>query len=147
MKTICIYYSRDLDGWMSAAIVKKWFINNNNNIIGCADNSDILYNLKNRVYLNFLGWDYGDPIPDLSEYDKVIMCDISFPVDEMVKLNKKFLYDDFIWLDHHISAIKALREVKFPDNMHLDDIVGLRDTEFAACELTWKYFFPDETML
>ena len=29
MKTICIYHSRDLDGWMSAAIVKKWFEDNN----------------------------------------------------------------------------------------------------------------------
>lgn len=25
-RTICIYHSIDLDGWMSAAIVKMWFI-------------------------------------------------------------------------------------------------------------------------
>ncbi len=26
MKTICIYHSRDLDGWMSVVIVKKWWL-------------------------------------------------------------------------------------------------------------------------
>lgn len=25
MKTVCVYHSIDLDGWMSAAIVKHWF--------------------------------------------------------------------------------------------------------------------------
>lgn len=25
MKTVCIYHSIDLDGWMSAAIVKHWW--------------------------------------------------------------------------------------------------------------------------
>jgi len=29
MKTVCIYHSIDLDGWMSAAIVKHWWKKNN----------------------------------------------------------------------------------------------------------------------
>ena len=28
----------------------------------------------------------------------------------------------------------------------IDNFHGIRDTKFAACELTWKYFFPDEKM-
>ena len=61
MKTICIYHRIDLDGWMSAAIVKKWY--------GYATND---FNDKLKVVkdgggkFDFLGFHYGDHIPDLS---------------------------------------------------------------------------------
>ena len=131
MKTVCVYHSIDLDGWMSAAIVKYWFekqlIITNSSIDSITDKID------------FIGYNYGQPIPDLSEYDKVIMCDISFSIEEMENL-RQHLQDNFIWIDHHISAIKAADE---RTNNYYD---GIRDTKFAACELTWKYFFPDEPM-
>ena len=141
MKTICIYHSIDLDGWMSAAIVKHWWIKNqqsNNGKItgGIINGRDIYVDVINGDSLFFIGYNYGQHIPDLSEYDKVIMCDISFPIDVMRKL---FDYKELIWIDHHKSAIE--------DNWAIDDETnGLRDTKFAACELTWKYFFPNETM-
>jgi len=131
MRTACVYHSIDLDGWMSAAIVKYWFINGNDNIQGTGD-TDLI---------DFIGYNYGQPIPDLLEYDKVIMCDISFSKEEMTKLAT---YKDFTWLDHHISAIK--------ENDHLIEAgslihpKGKLDTTYAACELTWKYFFPNEEM-
>lgn len=153
MKIICVYHSRDLDGWMSAAIVKKWAEEN----YKCPtfQNHIEKYELVESNILPtgsdfyFLGWDYGDVIPDLSEYDKVIMCDVSFPVEIMKELmlsktkNKGF-YNSFIWIDHHISAIKAFETIT--DGFKEIWISGLRDTKFAACELTWKYFFPDEKM-
>ena len=125
MKTVCVYHSIDLDGWMSAAIVKYWFekqlIITNSRIDSITDKID------------FIGYNYGQPIPDLSEFDKVIMCDISFPIEEMENL-RQHLQDNFICIDHHISAIKAADE---RTNNYYD---GIRDTKFAACELTWKYF-------
>ena len=125
MKTVCVYHSIDLDGWMSAAIVKYWFekqlIITNSSIDSITDKID------------FIGYNYGQPIPDLSKFDKVIMCDISFPIEEMENL-RQHLQDNFIWIDHHISAIKAVDE---RTNNYYD---GIRDTKFAACELTWKYF-------
>ena len=121
MRTVCIYHSIDLDGWMSAAIVKHWWLKNN-------DQSKL-------ESITYLGYNYGQPIPDLSFYDKVIMCDISFPKEEMDRLRIR-LTSDFIWIDHHVSAIKD-------NDMGL---AGLRDTKFAACELTWQYFFSNETM-
>ena len=131
MKTVCVYHSIDLDGWMSAAIVKYWFekqlIITNSSIDSITDKID------------FIGYNYGQPIPDLSEYDKVIMCDISFSIEEMENL-RQHLQDNFIWIDHHISAIKSADE---RTNNYYD---GIRDTKFAACELTWKYFFPNESM-
>jgi oligoribonuclease NrnB/cAMP/cGMP phosphodiesterase (DHH superfamily) len=60
------------------------------------------------------------------------MCDISFPKEEMEKLRTKLT-----WIDHHISALNQ--------NGHLD-YDGIQRTDFAACELTWQYFFPNEPM-
>lgn len=154
MKTICIYHSRDLDGWMSAAIVKKWFIENNKNkkySIYCLNTKRITgetfpgssphYHIL-REDLVMLGWDYGDKIPDLSEYDKVIMCDVSFPKEEMEKIAKSGIgVSNFIWIDHHISAINDVNTIYFAKTAN-----GVRNADFAACELTWNYFFPNEEM-
>ena len=114
MKTVCIYHSIDLDGWMSAAIVKHWFENKINrrycsvcehtlpdNWTGSTSCCGGITTLNDNT-IDFIGYNYGDEIPNLSEYDKVIMCDISFPKEEMIKL---FENTDFIWIDHHISAI------------------------------------------
>jgi len=146
MKTVCIYHSVDLDGWMSAAIVKHWFYKNNNkrtevnlnvvNTLSTEDRNEWESKVNSKFTdptIYFIGYNYGQPIPDLSEYDKVIMCDISFPKEEMNKLQSS-LKTNFIWIDHHISAI-----YDNSDNMYIE---GLRNTKFAACELTWSYFFP-----
>lgn len=129
MKTVCVYHSIDLDGWMSAAIVKHWF----NSTVEIPNKKDEPINT-----LDFIGYNYGQPIPDFSKYDKVIMVDISFRDSTMQIL--KELCKEFIWIDHHISSIKDSEEY------HYNDIKGLRNTKYAACELTWKYFFPNETM-
>lgn len=133
MKTCVIYHSIDLDGWMSAAIVKHWFIT-------------VQSVHKNVEVLNFIGYNHGQPIPDLSEYNQIIMCDISFSKEEMLKLYER-LNSNFIWIDHHISAIKdnVLFNLEKGGNYHID-YYGIRDIEFAACELTWQYFFPNEPM-
>ncbi len=109
---ICIYHSRDLDGWMSAAIVKL-------------------------VYpeIKLIGWDYGEPIPDLS-FKEVIMVDVSFPKETMADNANRLT-----WIDHHISAIKDILTLE-PSPF----IGGKRDNKFAACELTWQYFFPNKPM-
>ena len=129
MKTACIYHSIDLDGWMSAAIVTL------------AHMGDVKKEIL-HTNISFIGYNYGQPIPDLSEYDKVIMCDISFPKDEMEKIAKSGIgISNFIWIDHHISAIKDISETYFAKSAN-----GIRHTKFAACELTWNYFFPNEPM-
>jgi uncharacterized protein len=139
-KTVCIYHSIDLDGWMSAAVVKYWFKLENNDFNTIPDNNSI----------DFLGWNYGDEIPNLSEYDKVIMCDVSFPKEEMYKLCEKRSenYPDFnfVYIDHHISAINDLQKVIEGSGTYTDYPNGVMDVKLAACELTWQYFFPDKKM-
>lgn len=145
MKTACIYHSVDLDGYSSAAIVKHW----HNSINDYPDN-------VGKGTIDFIGYNYGKPIPDLSEYDRVIMCDISFPKEEMFKLGSR-LQNNFIWIDHHISAIKEYKNDKaFSEiGVSIDCIFnGLRAKilndgnceKIAACELTWLFFFPNKTM-
>jgi oligoribonuclease NrnB/cAMP/cGMP phosphodiesterase (DHH superfamily) len=109
----CIYHSRDLDGWMSAAIVKNYF---------------------EYQEVELIGWDYGDDLPTIKEGERVIMVDVAFQKPEMRALNK---HNNLTWIDHHISSIKELEDL---------DISGVRDNNFAACELTWKHFFTNEPM-
>ncbi len=112
-RVTCIYHSRDLDGWMSAAIVNMWLRD-----------------------VDFIGWDYGDKIPNLDDSGPVIMVDISFPKDVMCKIDKEC---GLTWIDHHISAIKENEEVR-------NDWGGKQDTKKAACELTWEYLYPTKDM-
>ena len=147
-KIVCVYHNIDLDGFMSAAIVKHWFKKQYPN--------SCYYNVNTQEAaitppdiegsgnsLDFIGYNYGQPIPDLSEYDKVIMCDISFPLEDMLDLGRK-LSMNFVYIDHHISAIVPIEEEL--RNTNTFAISGLRDTKFAACELTWLNFFNSTSM-
>ncbi len=156
MKIACVYHRTDLDGIMSGTVVLHWFktsIENKSKTVAVSYhmandhaisqfNTDSFKEKTSIEMLYFIGYTHGDDIPDLSMFDKVIMGDISFPKDEMIKLtlDKGF---NFIWNDHHISSIKKLQE---PNDKDSEDVYiqGLRDTRFAACELSWKYFFPNE---
>lgn len=139
MKTVCVYHSVDLDGWMSAAIVKYWFEKTYNSSAIFVYQDNIVGYDGNKDFMLMLGYTYGDSIPDLSGFDRVIMCDISFPRVEMHNLASK---KELIWIDHHISAITEI--IAFDKQCYEEKYKGLRDTKFAACELTWKYFFPNE---
>ena len=113
MKQTCIYHSRDLDGWMSGAIVK------------------LLY-----PDVESIGWDYGQPLPDIDTESQVIMVDVCFPKEAMIEISQ---VNGLIWIDHHISAITDIGGLR---NLW----GGIQATDRAACELTWEYFFPDVKM-
>lgn len=88
--TGCIYHEADLDGVMSAAIVKKYF-----------KGEDI----------DLLPYNYGKEIPDVNKYDKVFVVDVSFGD------RTRFLFDewkekgiDVVWIDHHKTAIDDMRD-------------------------------------
>ena len=145
MKTVCIYHSIDLDGFMSAAIVKHWFKQEyKNDSYDCGNDFQRVENYDSRyAKLDFIGYNYGQPVPDLSGYNRVIMCNISFPENEMYKL---CVTKDFIWNDHHASALAMYENIRpsLPNDIYYAK--GLRGVQYAACELTWKYFFPNEPM-
>ena len=139
MKIICIYHSRDLDGWMSAAIVKKWFIET----VSREGEDDLPTD-----DIDFLGWDYEDVIPDLTKYDKVIICNISFPRETMIQLLNQ-LDNNLIWIDQHFGAIRDIigtHEINKEGKDTSTAFNGIRHIKFAACELTWKYFYSNDTI-
>ncbi len=145
MKIACIYHNQDLDGNMSAAIVQYWFIANNRNYIingtHVARVGQTTHKIEDDNSIDFIGYNYGQSIPDLLEYNKVIIVDISFPKDIMWKLRSN-LGENLIWIDHHVSAIKE----NIPENHKSPVFGGIQDINYAACELTWKYFFPNTPM-
>ena len=112
-KIVVIYHRVDSDGIMCQAIA-RWFTTS----LGVVEE---------------IGWHYGDPIPerDWASYDKVYMLDICIDV-----LLQRIPQDKLVWIDHHISSIRAHPE--YPRNN------GLLDDRRSACFLCWKYFANGE---
>lgn len=126
--TSLIYHSKDLDGFTSGAIMKM-----------AMEEKNVEYQL--------IGYDYGQPFPwdKIPKGSAVIMADVSLPVDDMFKL-VQHTHSNFTWIDHHKSAIEEF-------NKRMNWIWGNHGTppafpvflsdKLSACELCWKYFFPD----
>lgn len=118
---ICIYHSRDLDGWTSAAIVKN----------------------KNPQ-AELIGYDYGQPIPTIPDDSDVVMVDISFPMNEMVLLSKRV---NLCWIDHHISAINEYNALPEEDkwNAYLENDIAACELTYYYYNpnlLFHKHAFP-----
>lgn len=115
---LCIYHIADHDGKGSAAIVK--------------------YAHKE---CELLGYNYDQEIPydEISKHDKIVICDISFPMEYMFKLHAE---KDLTWIDHHASAIAQYDA--YLEKAGGLGIKGSRAIGKAAIELTWEYFFPDK---
>jgi oligoribonuclease NrnB/cAMP/cGMP phosphodiesterase (DHH superfamily) len=64
------------------------------------------------------------------------MADVSLPIDQMIKLADKC---SLTWIDHHKSIIDQAEANNFKP-------AGLRDIDYSACELCWKYFYPKKDM-
>ncbi|MFA6432912.1 MAG: hypothetical protein WCV82_03840 [Candidatus Paceibacterota bacterium] len=102
--TLVIYHRSDLDGICSREIAHKFLGNT----------------------ADYLGFEYGDDLPQLAAYQTVYLIDISLPPGVMA-----LHADKLIWIDHHQSAIEAMKGV---------DIRGYRIDGVAACRLAWQYF-------
>ena len=126
-KSITLIYHRvDYDGLFSALIYQQ-YINTNYPEVGVLA----------------IGFTYGDNLPDInylkSNSDELVMVDISFPPEYMLKLVEVFGKDHITWIDHHITAIRESRQFNY------NDLVGYRNgnPEKGACELTWEWCFRD----
>jgi hypothetical protein len=59
------------------------------------------------------------------------MVDFSLqPFSQMIRLEHET--KDFVWLDHHASAIEDIGDTYFH---------GLQNPNFAGCELAWKFYY------
>lgn len=111
---ICFYHNADLDGKCSAAIIRRAI-----------------------PEVELYGINYGDDFPwdKLTLQTHVYMVDFSLqPFERMNQL--RLACGELTWIDHHKSAIDEEKASGLR-------IKGIRDNNHAACELTWRYFFPD----
>lgn len=115
---LCIYHIADHDGKGSAAIVRSVYP---------------------EIELMGLNHDMEIPYEEIEKHDKIVVCDISLPVDFMFKLSKE---KDFVWIDHHISVIEQYEDKLKSEN--LEPIKGIRRVGTAAMILTWEYFYPEK---
>jgi oligoribonuclease NrnB/cAMP/cGMP phosphodiesterase (DHH superfamily) len=112
---VCLYHN-DTDGRCSAAIVRRA--------------------LGTGVLLRAMDYAFrGVPWDDLEAADKVVMVDFALPLEDMQRIRRKA---EFIWIDHHKSAIEELEAMA--------DLPGLRSIDEAACALTWQVFFPEQAL-
>lgn len=102
--TLVIYHRSDLDGICSREIAHKFLGNT----------------------ADYLGFEYGDDLPQLAAYQTVYLIDISLPPGVMALHASKL-----IWIDHHQSAIEAMKSVS---------INGYRIDGVAACRLAYQWF-------
>jgi len=124
-KTLIIHDKGDLDGKGSGALV-KFLLSHQYNF-----NPELIEFKPLRYYEN-----YENVILDIQEFNPVhiFMTDLSFPQEYMDKLNSGEYCKSFTWIDHHEKTYLEMEGV----------FEGIRDTNFSAIELVWKYFRGDE---
>jgi len=114
MSIICVYHSADIDGKVSAGIVKMHY------------KSD---------YVEFVPSNYGlNTRLNLTPDTTLIIVDFSFDLDVMREMEKQV--KKLIWIDHH-PVIEQYKEQGYNPE-------GLRGQEHSAAYYCWKYFFPDK---
>lgn len=125
-----IYHSRDLDGWASAAIIKRYF--------ECGVQPSVFRDIV-LDSMEFVPYDYGQPIPVSAPLEPVVIVDVSLPIADMHELSKR-ANGNMVWIDHHVAAIN---EYKKWVEQYGEFCVAVHNPEkIAACELTWNHFFP-----
>lgn len=121
-KHLVLYHGSDLDGVFSAALVIKYYGENN---VRC------------------LPVNYGMEFPyeQIDDDTKIVwVVDFSFD-DKMNEIAQKLQLDYHIilkWIDHHESAIRK--------NPNANYINGTRSIGIGACELVYRYLYGDEAI-
>lgn len=101
-QTIVIYHKADFDGIFCREIARKFL-----------------------PEAELIGWDYGDPTPEVPAEATLYIMDLSVP--DLMNHPK------LIWIDHHKTAID-----KYPAA-----IAGYRIDGVGACRLAWQWFMKE----
>lgn len=114
-RTKVIYHSVDLDGVASAAIARVALE-------------------REGIYPELAPYNYGQPMPVVTNADRVYMLDVSLGPTTVEVLNQWVGNGiDVTWIDHHKTVMEYEGQ---------DSIPGIRKVGEAACSLTWKHFNP-----
>lgn len=86
-----------------------------------------------KIFFRKHDYAYSVNLPNIVDNMLLIMVDISFPIGAMEDLYNKIYAtkgSEFIWVDHHATAISELKELDMP---------GIRYSGIAASELMYWY--------
>lgn len=111
------YHHNDMDGRCAAAIVRM--------------------SIRTPDIASYIEIDYKDEIDinAIAKDETIYIVDFSFKPEIMEKVLK--ITSDIVWIDHHKTAFEYT---------YSKELKGLRYEEYSGCELTWKYFSPDESI-
>ena len=101
MKPLVIYHRADFDGIFCCEIAKQYY----------GDDAE------------YLGWNHGDPVPEVSQDREVMLLDLS--------IEPLMSHPGLVWIDHHKSALAK----------YAPETSGWRIDGVAACRLVWQWFF------
>lgn len=124
MKVLGIYHSRDLDGLCSGAIIKHYY-----------------------PQADMVGYDYNESTLDIinisSEYDLIIIADVSLPMVDMAIVHH--YCKNLLFIDHH-KSVKEDFDKFYEKTAVPEGFTYIYEEGTAACELCWNYFFPMKKM-
>jgi oligoribonuclease NrnB/cAMP/cGMP phosphodiesterase (DHH superfamily) len=84
------------------------------------------------------GVNYNDKVKVPDNTTLIIIVDFSFPMHIMEEMQN---ICPVIWIDHHHSAIEEFNQYHKLKNITAVHLIGR-----AACELTWRHFFPEQAL-
>lgn len=111
MKTVCIYHAECMDGAAAAAVVRHRF--------------------KDAKLIPAL---HGEPPPQDVAGRRVVIVDFSYPAEVMEIFKRQAL--EFLWFDHHKTAIPIREQVN----------AGVIDLAESGASLSWKQLFPGKKL-
>lgn len=130
-KYLIIYHREDNDGVFSAAIAESYIRKISNNDAY----NDVIVDRLPSDYVSLSKITNKDINKWQKEYDYIIMTDISFSDSDKMKYMFSKFGNNFIWIDHHMPAIKS----SFAGGY--DIVAGERDNKHSAILLAFKYFY------
>jgi oligoribonuclease NrnB/cAMP/cGMP phosphodiesterase (DHH superfamily) len=108
-----VFHHNDLDGKCAGAIVNYF---------------------EENCHLYSINYGYDVPWNLVKRAQKIYMVDFGLqPFSDMVKMRDIVGKDNFIWIDHHKTAIQDMEDSG-------QEFRGIQEIGKAGCELTWEWF-------
>ena len=123
MKRLIIHHD-DLDGRLSAAIASRFYRKDHS-----------------FLQLGYSGRNIEADLKLIKTFDKFVMLDFSYAEEDMIRLFETGKFE--LWIDHHHSSFQIFKSIK---DTHGTNCVVCPGPTPAACEITWRHFFPDEEL-
>lgn len=138
MNVHCFFHRTDLDGHCSGAIVRLW----------CERNGHIYvpHGVNYGEPIDWVKWASGNEMAVIVDFTPERCSKENFLYSSYDVLTYiKHVYNDLVWIDHHQTAIDAVRQAQqqsMSEGNVTHDFKGIQKSGTAACVLTWQHFFP-----